>query len=48
MANMSSALGEIASDASLERTSFLAQSGDQLKRFLEANKGVSRRSAGSS
>src|SRR3954454_1393011 len=39
MANMSSALGEIASDASLERTSFLAQSGDQLKRFLEANKG---------
>src|SRR3954451_9205717 len=39
MTNMSSALGEIASDASLERTSFLAQSGDQLKRFLEANKG---------
>lgn len=38
MANMSSALGEIASDASLERTSFLAQSGDQLKRFLEANR----------
>ncbi|HTS15067.1 MAG TPA: hypothetical protein VMH24_05325, partial [Candidatus Sulfotelmatobacter sp.] len=35
---MSSALGEIASDASLERTSFLAQSGDQLKRFLESNK----------
>ncbi len=39
MANMSSALGEIASDASLERTSFLSQSGDQLKRFLDANKG---------
>jgi hypothetical protein len=38
MANMSSALGEIASDASLERTSFLAQSGEQLKRFLDANK----------
>jgi hypothetical protein len=38
MANMSSALGEIASDAGLERTSFLAQSGDQLKRFLEANR----------
>jgi hypothetical protein len=38
MANMSSALGEIASDASLERTTFLVQSGDQLKRFLEANK----------
>ena len=38
MANMSSALGEIASDASLERTTFLVQSGDQLKRFLDANK----------
>jgi hypothetical protein len=38
MANMSSALGEIASDASLERTAFLAQAGDQLKKFLEANK----------
>jgi len=38
MANMSSALGEIASDASLERTSFLSQSGDQLKRFVEANR----------
>lgn len=38
MANMSSALGEIAADASLERTSFLAQAGDQLKRFLDANR----------
>ena len=38
MANMSSALGEVASDASLERTTFLVQSGDQLKRFLDANK----------
>src|SRR6478609_2919512 len=38
MANMSSALGEIASDASLERTTFLVQSGDQLKRFLDANR----------
>jgi hypothetical protein len=38
MANMSSALGEIASDASLERTAFLTQAGDQLKRFVEANK----------
>src|SRR3954467_5241297 len=38
MANTSSALGEIASDAGLERTSFLAQSGDQLKKFLEANR----------
>jgi hypothetical protein len=39
MANMSGALGEIASDASLERTAFLAQSGDQLKKFLDANRG---------
>ncbi len=38
MANMSSALGEVASDASLERTTFLVQSGEQLKRFLDANK----------
>src|SRR3954466_1396680 len=38
MANTSGALGEIASDASLERTAFLAQAGDQLKRFLEANR----------
>jgi hypothetical protein len=38
MANMSSALGEIASDASLERTTFLVQAGDQLKRFLDENK----------
>ena len=38
MANMSGALGEIASDASLERTSFLVQSGEQLKRFLDSNK----------
>jgi hypothetical protein len=37
MAN-TSALGEIASDAGLERTAFLTQAGDQLKRFLEANK----------
>ena len=38
MANMPGALGEIASDASLERTTFLVQAGDQLKRFLDANK----------
>src|SRR4051794_2737577 len=38
MANMSSALGEIASEASLERTSYIMASGDQLKRFLDANK----------
>lgn len=34
----SGALGEIAADASLERNAFLASSGDQLKRFLEANR----------
>ena len=38
MANTPGALGEIASDASLERTTFLVQAGDQLKRFLDANK----------
>jgi hypothetical protein len=35
---MSSALGELAADASLERTAFLASAGDQLRRFLAANK----------
>jgi hypothetical protein len=34
----SSMLGEIAAEAALERTSFLRDSGDQLKRFVEANK----------
>jgi len=38
MTNMSSALGEIASEASLERTSYLVAAGDQLKGFLEANR----------
>jgi hypothetical protein len=38
MTNMSSSLGEIASEASLERTSYLVAAGDQLKRFLDANK----------
>lgn len=38
MDSMSSALGELAADASLERTTFLATSGDQLRRFLAANK----------
>jgi hypothetical protein len=32
-------LGEIAADAALERSDFLVQSTDQLRRFLEANKG---------
>ena len=36
--SMSSALGELAADASLERNAFLATAGDQLRRFLAANK----------
>ena len=35
---MSSALGELAADASVERTAFLASAGDQLRRFLNANR----------
>jgi hypothetical protein len=31
-------LGEIAADAALERSSFLADAGEQLKRFVEANR----------
>ena len=31
-------LGEIAADAALERSDFLVQSTDQLRRFLEANR----------
>lgn len=38
MTNMSSALGEIASEASLERTTFLASAGKQLKSFLDTNR----------
>jgi hypothetical protein len=38
MSSMSSALGEIASEASLERTSFLATAGEQLTDFLDANR----------
>ncbi len=38
MSSMSSALGEIAADAGLERSSYLALAGDQLKRFLDANR----------
>lgn len=38
MSSMPGALGEIATDATLERSSFLSQSGEQLKRFLEANR----------
>ncbi len=38
MSSMSSALGELAADAGVERTTFLATSGDQLRRFMDANK----------
>jgi hypothetical protein len=38
MSSMSGTLGELASDAGMERTAFLASAGDQLKRFLDANK----------
>jgi hypothetical protein len=38
MEKRSGALGEIAADAALERNSFLATAGDQLKRFLDANR----------
>src|SRR5215210_3385174 len=38
MSSMSSSLGELAADASMERTAFLASAGDQLKRFLDANR----------
>src|SRR5688572_19605266 len=38
VSSMSSALGELAADASMERTAFLASAGDQLKKFLDANR----------
>src|SRR5687768_2810065 len=38
MTSMSSALGEIATEASLERTTFLAGATEQLKDFLDANR----------
>lgn len=38
MARMSGSLGEIAAEAGLERTSFLSSAGDQLSRFLDANR----------
>ncbi|MEX2546583.1 MAG: hypothetical protein WD830_02190 [Chloroflexota bacterium] len=38
MSSMSSALGELAADASVERTTFLASAGDQLRRFIDANR----------
>jgi hypothetical protein len=39
MTSMGGALGEIAGEASLERTSFLAAAGKQLLEFMETNKG---------
>ena len=38
-------LGEIAADAALERSDFLVQATEQLRRFLDANKGGSPSSA---
>jgi hypothetical protein len=38
MSSMPGALGEIATEATLERSSFLSQSGEQLKRFLDGNR----------
>lgn len=46
MEERSGALGEIAADAAMERNSFLASAGDQLKRFLEANRGRIREAGG--
>jgi hypothetical protein len=40
------ALGEIAADAAIERTSFLADAGEQLKRFIEANRSRLRDAGG--
>ena len=39
-------LGELASDAALERNDFLVSATDQLERFIDANGDGSRRSAG--
>ena len=39
-------LGEIAADAALERSDFLVQATDQLRRFLDANKGGSTQLGG--
>ena len=38
MDDRSSMLGEIAAEAALERTAFLSDAGEQLKRFVAANK----------
>ncbi len=46
MSSMPGALGEIAADASLERNEFLARAGEQLKSFLDANKGRIKEAGG--
>jgi hypothetical protein len=46
MTSMGGALGEIATEASLERTSFLASAGKQLLAFLDANKGRIKNAGG--
>ena len=40
-------LGEIAADAALERSDFLVQSTDQLRRFLIGTRSASPRTVGS-
>jgi hypothetical protein len=46
MDERSSALGEIAADAAIERNSFLAEAGEQLRRFLAANQRRIREAGG--
>ncbi len=46
MDERSGALGEIAADAAIERNSFLAEAGEQLRRFLEANRRRIREAGG--
>jgi hypothetical protein len=46
MDERASALGEIAADAAIERNSFLSDAGEQLRRFLEANKRRIREAGG--
>jgi len=46
MDDRASALGEIAAEAALERSSFLAEAGEQLKRFLDSNRRAIREVGG--
>ena len=41
--NRADLLGELARDAALERSDFLARAAEQLERFLDANAGPDRR-----